>query len=1111
VAVFDPNTIPWVELRDGTWTIVFTDLVGSTEQRARLGDRAADALRREHDAIVRRSTLRFRGQVVKSTGDGSMLAFPGAGDGVAATMAIQQGLARRNREGHEPIQVRIGCSVGDVRAEEGDLFGMPVVTAARLCSIAAADQIVCSDLVRLIAGSGVADALVPLGTVELKGFAEPLAVWEVAWAPSDDEERVPFPSLLSPQAALPFAGRDAAVQQSVGAWRRSVASEAPVALLVSGEPGIGKTRLSSEVARRAYADGALVLYGRCSEQLGVPFEPFAEALGWFVEHTPELLEEQLGRFAPDLSRVAPRVRDRLPRLPDPLEGETETVRRRVFDALAEWLRTVATERPTVLVLDDLQWAGPGTLDVLRHLMRSIQGVPLLLAGTYRDTDVDEGHPLTGVLADFRRLPNVEWVLLDGLDDDDLKGLLGHDGATADAAEFARALRAETDGNPFFVGEVLQSLAETGVLERDDDGWRLRGSVDSIGIPDGVRAVVRQRVQRLGSDANAVLEVAALFGQECRGDVIAAVAQRELTDVVATMEAATRAGLVEETGLDRYRFAHALVRSTLTDAQSASRRARIHAAIGAELERVAPADVSALAFHFCAAATAGDPRRAVRYSREAGSQARDRAAYEDAIAVYERALELVGQAGLGDERRVLLVDLAEAQVIVGDPRYGDTLDIALSEAGAAGDAAAFVRAVLLRSTGYSFEAASKITIEAQAIESDDAVVTLLEDALVTVGTEPTAERARLLSVMAGQLLFESFDRRLALATEALDIAERLDDPELFVQVAASWLVVAWAPHMLEPRLELTERMAALGPTLRNPVWRWHAYAVQAPWEAGRLDIVDRHIAAIDRTDAVAFAFGRWQNHLGLAKRELFAGRIERAESHAEEASGIARESGFASGDLLYAAQLCAIRLEQGRADEMIPFVRAVVPTLSGWYEAVSMSVFALLLATDGQLEEAAELLAREKENGFTSLGRDPGALLYLSDWADVAASVGDTGAAQILFAHLDPWSDRVVNFVAVAQGMVGRAVGRLECTLGRYDEAELRLDRMARRLDELGAPLWRARTLADLAATLSARGKAADGPRTRGLVDHAVALAQEHSAAGVERYARGVLLGSDTAR
>jgi hypothetical protein len=114
--------------------------------------------------------------------------------------------------------------------------------------------------------------------------------------------------------------------------------------------------------------------------------------------------------------------------------------------------------------------------------------------------------------------------------------------------------------------------------------------------------------------------------------------------------------------------------------------------------------------------------------------------------------------------------------------------------------------------------------------------------------------------------------------------------------------------------------------------------------------------------------------------------------------------------------------------MIPFVRAVVPTLSGWYEAVSMSVLALLLTDDGQLDEAAELLAREKENGFTSLGRDPGALLYLSDWADVAASVGDNDAAQIPFAHLDPWSDRVVNFVAVAQGMVGRNVGRLECTL-----------------------------------------------------------------------------------
>jgi tetratricopeptide (TPR) repeat protein len=301
------------------------------------------------------------------------------------------------------------------------------------------------------------------------------------------------------------------------------------------------------------------------------------------------------------------------------------------------------------------------------------------------------------------------------------------------------------------------------------------------------------------------------------------------------------------------------------------------------------------------------------------------------------------------------------------------------------------------------------------------------------------------------------------------------------------------------------MAAVAPTIRNPVWRWHAYAVQAPWEAGRLDLVDRHIEALGGESAAApFAFGRWQNHLGLAKRSLFAGHIEEAEAHADAAVRISQESGFASGDLLYAAQLCAIRLEQGRVDEMLPFVRAIVPTLSGWYEAVSTSVFALLLVDEGELDEAAELLEREKGNGFTSLGRDPGALLYLANWADVAATLGDADAARILFAHLDPWSDRVVNFVAVAQGLVGRNVGRLECTLGRHDESALRLERAAQRLDELGAPLWRARTLADLATTLLAKGRPADERRARQLVDHATTLALEHGSAGVEAYAGRVL-------
>lgn len=158
------------------WAVVFTDLVESTAQRARVGDAAADALRREHDAVVAAACVRHHGQVVKSTGDGSMAVFAGAADAMDAAVVIQQGIERRNRTASERLGLRVGISLGDLGHEDGDLFGMPVNEAARLCSLAEADEILLSDLVRVVAGSRATHGLSDRGRRELKGIAEPVQV-----------------------------------------------------------------------------------------------------------------------------------------------------------------------------------------------------------------------------------------------------------------------------------------------------------------------------------------------------------------------------------------------------------------------------------------------------------------------------------------------------------------------------------------------------------------------------------------------------------------------------------------------------------------------------------------------------------------------------------------------------------------------------------------------------------------------------------------------------------------------------------------------------------------------------------------------------------------------
>ncbi len=206
-------------------------------------------------------------------------------------------------------------------------------------------------------------------------------------------------------------------------WDRAAEGRRALVLL-AGEPGIGKTRLASEVARRAYRDGALVLHGRCDDEIGIPYQPFVEALTFFVDHADDdSLAHGLGRHPGELLRLVPHLGDRVRNLPPPLSSDPETEQYRLFEAVASWLAATSAERPLLLVLDDLQWAGKPTLLLLRHIAGTAELARLLVVATYRDTDVQRSHPLGDALADLRRLPGVLRYALSGLEDEDVVALL----------------------------------------------------------------------------------------------------------------------------------------------------------------------------------------------------------------------------------------------------------------------------------------------------------------------------------------------------------------------------------------------------------------------------------------------------------------------------------------------------------------------------------------------------------------------------------------------------------------------------------------------------------------------------------------------------------------
>ena len=262
----------------GLVLILFTDLVDSTRQTSEIGDVAADELRRAHFTGLREALVATGGTEVKTIGDAVMASYTGAADALAGAAAMQWSVERHNRRAKGPaLAMRIGISGGDASFEEGDWFGTPVIEASRLCAAAEGGQILVSDLVRAMAGSRTDHDLRSLGVRELKGLPEPVAVSEVVWSAAFDPSVLPLPEVVETTPAFAFAGRTPELEALLSAWKEVSEGDRRL-VLISGEPGIGKTRLVTEAVRVAHDQGGTILWGRCDAELGAPFEPFAEAL-----------------------------------------------------------------------------------------------------------------------------------------------------------------------------------------------------------------------------------------------------------------------------------------------------------------------------------------------------------------------------------------------------------------------------------------------------------------------------------------------------------------------------------------------------------------------------------------------------------------------------------------------------------------------------------------------------------------------------------------------------------------------------------------------------------------------------------------------------------------
>ena len=369
--------------------------------------------------------------------------------------------------------LRVGLSGGEVTAEDGDYFGDPVVEAARLCALCEAGQILAAAVVPMMAGRRNRHACRPVGAMSLRGLPDPVETVEVLWEPLASTEGgmgVPLQTRLTVRPTVGVVGRDMETALLVDAFKRVSNDEGREIVFVSGEAGMGKTTLAAAAARAAHAAGGCVLFGHCEEDLTVPYQLFGESLGHYVNTVDD---ERLARHArthgSELARLVPTLASRITDLPPATATDSDTERYLLFTAVVGLLAEASASDPVMLVFDDVQWADSGSMLLLRYLATTELPMRVLILATFRGEEIAASSELRTTLGVLRRHEGVSRLSLEGLNHGAVMTFMetaaGHV-LDEDAIELAHAVHLETDGNPFFVSEVLRYLAETGVILRD---------------------------------------------------------------------------------------------------------------------------------------------------------------------------------------------------------------------------------------------------------------------------------------------------------------------------------------------------------------------------------------------------------------------------------------------------------------------------------------------------------------------------------------------------------------------------------------------------------------------------------------------------------------------
>ena len=890
------------------------------------------------------------------------------------------------------------------------------------------------------------------------------------------------------EPARPFVGRLTELREFSAVLAEASARRGCL-FLVTGEPGIGKSRLMEEFAGLLADQGWQVLTGRCWEQGGAPaYWPWIQvvrAAGSEFEDCIPAPADTGGR--PGTSEL----------LPAPT-SDPESDRFRLFDGVARFLMKVAEDRPLLVVLDDLHAADAPSLLLLRFLAQTIAGGRIVLLGAYREADqrVHESGELFAELARVgHRIP------LRGLSRAEVGTYISRVAARAPPEVVVAKVHDVTAGNPLFVGEVVRVLLADGSLA--DPGQPLVDPM--LRIPEEVQALIRRRVAGLETETIANLRVAAVIGREFNLRVLHRVSHLSIRRLADALSAAVRAGILAEDASvpGRYAFTHDLVRETLYQDMPAARRLALHRTVGLVLRALFDDDVephlAELAHHFTQSAPLGDAAPAVEFSIRAGDRAAGLLAYEDAARHYARALRLLPmlEHADGERRCAVLLRLGDVQWRAGKDRQARrSFEEAAAVASRLGAPEMLARAALGHVAGGGLAGIGLVVTGMFGGETTH--IHLLEQALAALPEGDSPLRAQVLARLAAALdRADQADRQAALCEHAVGMARRLNDPQALLVALHARYWATLAPDLLGARLANAAELQDIAATVGDQEMTFLAHHIRVHCLLELCDVagVDSELEAMAHiADRIRQPFYRWRTANMWAMRAMLDGRLEEAERLARGAMDIGglRQSEYVTYTFEHVL-LVAIRWMQGQLGELqeaIRFHGERYSSLARWRNALVAVELADERATRAEVE-------RHARRDFADLPRDGLWLLHLCSLAEACVLLGDERRAARLYQLLSPYADRnAVSITTMPFGPVALRLGMVAAMLGQWEEAERHFELAMERCTQLGAPAITARVLCERARMLVARGEEADLASAAELLARAEGICRELDLPGV---------------